>query len=572
MADIPLLTTDYFTKPEPVGSVSNTVARLMAEAGKALSERVEKQSQLAEAKLKSPALSQLWGEGYAKIASGNFSGFEDMARATGLSAGNPLLMGLAKEANDLGTSLANNYTQHEILRDRIKTQKEMADYRFAQQGGLQEDRQIDQEALQIDRDNAAIRKRNEVRKRNADEESKLSGKEVKPEVEDEIPYPVRKTPRHRASPLGLPIVEPDGSLPSLDGGAGSGGGGGMGASDADVEAARVKGPTSTDADLTKIREAEAADAAKWDTISLGDAQIKVGKGKDTMDLTGVDFSTTGSTRKYKPEDKTSRDQFIDAIGSLNSDPPAANFVAKYLQPAGKGVKFEEIDDGKKSSSRSRMFGIDKDGKEVPYDPTQVETKNKDGKMETTTEAGIVSSKFHAAYDQAIKLKDKVKNKFGIEFVPVKAGKSSEDDLGKKRESLSPEVRKLYDALKADKSIPLEEKIRRVNQATENEEKAKTRKTTAKGIEKRADEIADEFGIDTSGQTVAKDKAAQTEADKERVKQKVFSVKRDIESARGHIQAAIDSAKKRGVDPAKDSRVRSKILILANLEKDLKDLQ
>lgn len=211
---IPILTTDYFTKPDPVGSISPTVARIMAQAGAALGDRVEKAQQQLEARALAPIITEGYGNAYKKIAEGDMSGFQDLMKVKGLGAANPLLASLTKDADQLGVHIANNVTQQAVLKDRLQSSATMQTERINSQGALQEDRQSAAAAEKVRAENAKIAARNQQRIAAAQDESKLTGKQVQPQgMEPLLPEPssssalptggaVTTTPG--ANPMGLP--------------------------------------------------------------------------------------------------------------------------------------------------------------------------------------------------------------------------------------------------------------------------------------------------------------------------------------------------------------------------------
>lgn len=252
---LPLLTTDYFSQPEPTGSVSGTVARIMAANGTALADRVEKQQLMFEARMLAPAVTSSFGEAYRKIAGGDMSGFDDLSKAGSIGAGNPLLAALSSDARRIGTDLAQNYTTSALQAKRLEFEQgqakarfgheeDMAGKRFTQErvlqtdrfnkeGELQDDKQFETELARVDTENQARKERNEKRLAAAKEESQLAGKEIKPEpLESMLARPTGPSRPARqyqvpadgsvpTSPLGMldmsdqPVVETASSVPPV---------------------------------------------------------------------------------------------------------------------------------------------------------------------------------------------------------------------------------------------------------------------------------------------------------------------------------------------------------------------
>lgn len=211
---VPLLSTDYFSQPAPTGSISGTVARVMAQGGAALSDRIEKQTAIMEARALAPTVTSAYGAAYQKIAAGDMSGFSDLTAASGMGAGNPLLAGLAKDAHSIGADLAQQYTTNTIAQAHIKAAQALATQRETFETGqahdkfeyerslhtdtinsnadLTDDKQFEKSQQDVDKENDARSKRNQAAIDAAVLETKANGgTEVKPTLEQLLPQPTR---------------------------------------------------------------------------------------------------------------------------------------------------------------------------------------------------------------------------------------------------------------------------------------------------------------------------------------------------------------------------------------------
>lgn len=608
MAGVPLLTTDYFSAPQAPG-ISDTVARIMAENGRALAAQIDRFATVAEAHAKAPALSEIYKGGFAKIAAGDMSGFGDMAGGIAIAAGNPLLSGMVKESNDIAAALANHVTQSRLQDERIRATEEASRLRFQDQSDLQEDRQREQERQKVITENIERDKSNREAVSAAEEESRITGKRVEPEgLKELLPVPESIAPAPRATPTGRPPVRPFSNNPTRATGREPGMGVPVSISPSGLaipDELPTKGVSTTDGDYyapgtypmkTSPGPADVQDPNQFpntsatppratavtvsqtptnpvvksepeaDIIQFGQAQIKVGKAKGTedfvLDRQTIKTATGSKTFARQDEDKTTtgktdpRTDFLTNIGTMNAvDPEAADFASSFLAPNGKGVKFENVirDGGK--VIRATMIGLEKDGKEVPYKGTGGTAGDP-----TAPASGEVDGEFYNAWVKAMSVKDSVKSKHGIEMIlPEKPVAKSLGD-------------KDVDAVSA-KYAPMIEAAK----TTEEKEKlkAEARAAARKVLEKKDElKLADDKYKLPSESEIKKEAAS---SDAPQVKAKVASYKKEVERLEEMLDKGMPEELS-GEDPVSRWRQlstaerRKYILMRSNLLKKIRELE
>jgi len=130
MAQIPLFTPDYLASPTMMGAISPTTARVMAEAGKSIAERIESNSIRFDAQRRAPQIAELMGQGMALTSQGDFEGgFSLLAKASAMGAGNPMLARMAGNAVSEGSRMAGMFMDNAIATARLE--REDSRYREA---------------------------------------------------------------------------------------------------------------------------------------------------------------------------------------------------------------------------------------------------------------------------------------------------------------------------------------------------------------------------------------------------------------------------------------------------------
>jgi hypothetical protein len=119
-----LMGPDYLGSPTAGGAISGKAAQLFAEEGARLTKRIEEQAVINEAKAKAPILATAYAEGLTRIANGDMSGFEAIARTEAESVGNPFLMQMTRSASSEGARMASNIFQQRSQQAMLDRQVE----------------------------------------------------------------------------------------------------------------------------------------------------------------------------------------------------------------------------------------------------------------------------------------------------------------------------------------------------------------------------------------------------------------------------------------------------------------
>jgi hypothetical protein len=110
---LPQFSPDYLASPTMTGVIPSSTVNLLQSEGNALAQKIEVQSQKAEAQAKAPAIATAYEDAFTKISQGDLSGFAGLEKANSLAAGNPFLTAMAKDASNTAHQMASQFFQQE---------------------------------------------------------------------------------------------------------------------------------------------------------------------------------------------------------------------------------------------------------------------------------------------------------------------------------------------------------------------------------------------------------------------------------------------------------------------------
>lgn len=456
---IPILTTDFWSKPEPTGSVNSAVMRLMAQAGAAIQDRVEKAAIKTEAQLAAPGISRMLANGFQQIAAGDMSGFGAITQAQAMSSGNPLLAGMAKDAGSLGITLANNATQQAMLKERLDAQKALTTQEIEGRNQTAVIRGQVQTNVSSEKAYQAEYQAWQVDQAQKQEEAKMRGEKFIPSAPPQRrqsaqigvsgtlptgpgggsidpsgqnwPSVTNPGPNKNPSPTGndptslkpdLPEGGIDLSLPQelvTEGANGK------------PQVPEGKAPTEATTQAAPAEQTEAITAsgkpAGMIELSLGDKKFVIPNVVDE-DVT-IRNKTTGISKSFKKTDDGPKiDRFVKGVGVINSDPYMAKALGDYFPgSAGKGLVFTQS----ATKGEYNVYGVDKEGNNKQIMST---SKSEDGKPISAPLS--VSDEVRKAYVEDFSGNLAVAQKIGVRPLVNEKGQDEKkgpqlDDIDKK---------------------------------------------------------------------------------------------------------------------------------------------
>lgn len=402
---VPLLTTDFWQKPEPVGSVNSSVMKMMAMAGQAIQERVEKNAQLAEARMVAPTIGKLVSEGYQAIAAGDMGGFGAIAQAQTMGAGNPILAAMAKDAGSIGTSLAHSGIQSKLQSERISAEERMTTARIGGATDIAGEKQYHAD-LSKWQENAM------AEQVMAEREGRQPNIGPKPNRADYLSSTRNSTAPSGAGGFG---TLPDG-LPSTTNDLPQGGG------SVDATSGNLTAPMTGGNQVPQQAKKSGPPPIE---VNLGNRKFEIQTDIDEPALT-VKRGYVTSTYPKKDFGKTVN-EFAKAVGQVNSNGELGQAAIENFPGTGnKGLEFEETSDKKWKVLANTKNGV------VP-----VERKDKDGNPIGNL---TVDEEHKKAYDKMIELLPFVQ-KIGVSSIKEETSPLDKTKGVEEMKTILPEITK-----------------------------------------------------------------------------------------------------------------------------------
>lgn len=114
-----MLPTFNYDDPASVGVIGSKAAELFMQEGAAISKNIEKRALTAEAQAKAPALAAAYADGLTRLAQGDMSGMETLAKARAESVGNPFLTAMTEDATKEGARMASMHIEKSLAEQRM---------------------------------------------------------------------------------------------------------------------------------------------------------------------------------------------------------------------------------------------------------------------------------------------------------------------------------------------------------------------------------------------------------------------------------------------------------------------
>lgn len=118
-------------QPQYGGIVDGKTAELLVQQGNILTKQIETLSAKTEAGAKAGKISDLFADGYMRLASGDMSGFASVSQANAMSVGNPFLMAMASDADKVAGGLAEGFMRTKFNEQKEKSDRELWESRNA---------------------------------------------------------------------------------------------------------------------------------------------------------------------------------------------------------------------------------------------------------------------------------------------------------------------------------------------------------------------------------------------------------------------------------------------------------